>query len=147
MHQCIKPGEIQSNFSTAKCHSSFCGAHLSCLPTVGPVAVSSSVSTVQSSSHTNWRCQQLPTTTLLGPLHPWRKTHFQTAHMIPPCLFHSHVPEAVNSTSSSFNAAVSSTSSLENPFLTHQTVILPSRSSFPKKTSTPTKTITEQPHF
>ena len=45
----------------------------------------------------------------------------------------------------SFNTAFFSKSYLDDPFPAKQTVISPFRSDFPKNTSTPTKTVTQQP--
>ena len=97
------PNEILFESSTAKFHSFFCEAPVTCTPTVGPVPVTSSGPLVQSSEHTTLRRHQLPTTTLPSHLRPRWKKHFQTAHLIPFCpilltLMKSLTPQIVPST-------------------------------------------------
>ena len=48
------PNEFHSNFPTAKNHSCFCEAHLTCTPTIGPVPVSGSVPLLQLSLQTTF---------------------------------------------------------------------------------------------
>ena len=138
------PIEIPFKFSTAKCHSCFCEAPMTCTPSVGPVPVSSSVPIVQQSMHTSLRCHQLPTTTLSSLLRPWRKKHIQIARLIPPCLIllmllKSLTPQIVPS------ILVSSLSVFNDPFPAQQSVVPPSRSGFPIYTSTPTKPVMLRP--
>ena len=80
------PNELASNSTPARCHSCFCEAPITCAPPIGPVPVSSLVPIIQPAPPTTLRRHQMLTTTLPSPLRPWRKKHFQTAHLNPPCL-------------------------------------------------------------
>ena len=80
------PKEPLNNSFPAECHSCFCEAPISFTPTVSPVAVSSSVPIIQPAPHTTFVSIPVANDNLPTPLRPWRKKHFQTAHLIPPCL-------------------------------------------------------------
>ena len=127
LHQCKPPKELSSNSSPAKCHSCFCEAPITSTPTVDPVPVSSSVPIIQPAPPTTFASSTVVNDNPPAPSVPLEDETFP------------------NRSSDSTLPAVSSTSFLDDPFPEQHTVVPPSRSVFPTKTSTPTKTVTQRP--
>ena len=130
------PNELPSNSTPAKCHSCFCEAPITCTSTVDPVIQPAPPTTFASSPVANDNPPE--------PSEPLEEETFPNRPSDSTLPYSSHVPEVFNSPNCSFNTAVF-TSFLDDPFPEKHIVVPPSRSVFPKTTSTPTKTVTQRP--
>ena len=118
------PKELPSNSSSAKCHSCFCEAPITCTPTVGSVPVSRSVPIIQPAPHTTFASSPVANDDPPEPSAPLEEGTFPNRSR-DSTLTYSYVPEAVNSPNCSFNTAVSSTSFLDDPIPEQHSVVLP----------------------
>ena len=116
-----------------------------CTLTGGPVPVPSSVPIIQRAPPTTFASSPVVNDYPLEPSAPLEEKTFPNRSSDSTLPYSSHVPEVVNSPNCSFNSAVSSTSFLDAQIPEQHTVVLPSRSVFPIKTSTPTKNVTQRP--
>ena len=140
-----RPNEIISNSFSAKFYSCFREAHITCFPTDGLASVSSSVPTLQSSGHTSFASPPVANENPPESYAPMEEDTFPNCSDDSTLPSFSQVPETVNSSDYSFNTAVFSTSHLDDQFSAQQTIVPPSPSGFPIKTSTPTKSVMQRP--